>query len=230
MGMFSRRSRQQPEMVVFQRHVALSSTGLGATFKRVLRSDGTENWVWSYDTGLVDDLHTMMATEKAVTALEKELGLPLTWPHLDPDAPKPKRVEPTEAERRERIIERLKNDPDDPVALQQLWSIDAKRVDPADLIEGRIYSISFDLGIYKRNFYGPQWMGVSEFEDDPGSTAQWYIFENAESKSEDGTRISEDDWFVRELPVSQSRAREVYDQLRSRYLAWDAQRGPTRYF
>jgi hypothetical protein len=192
-------------------------------------ANGQSKWTWTYDTGLRDDIHTMIATEKAITLLEKELGLPLTWPHQDPDAPRPKRVEATEEERRANLKERLARDPNDVNATRQLLTLDGVPVAPENLMVGNIYSISFDLGVYRRSFVGVQWDGYPEFADDPGEHGEWFEFEAAESKGGGGSRISRDDWFVRELPVSQSEAKSVFDELRVRYLHWDAQRGDTRY-
>ena len=224
MGLFGKKQKPPQRAVVFQRHVTLAGNGLGANFQRVIDTYGNAQWTWTYDTGLRDDLHTMIATERAITMLEKELGLPLTWPNHDPDAPKPKRVEPTDEERRASLRERLAKDPSDVNAKSQLWKLDGSPADPDSLVVGNIYSISYDLGIYRRSFTGVQWEGYPEFADDPGEYDEWFEFESAESKGGGGSRINRDDWFVRELPVSQAEARPVFDELRARHLRWDAQR------
>jgi hypothetical protein len=229
MGLFGKKPQERQSVVIFQRHVALDGNGLGATFKRVTDSQGKAQWTWSYDSGLRDDFHTMMATERAITLLEKELGLPLTWPMYDPDAPKPKRVEPTPDERRVKLRERLAKDPNDVNAQSQLWTLDGSPISPDDLIVGHIYSISFDLGIFLRSFVGLQWEGYPEFADDPGEHDEWFEFEGAESEGGGGARINRADWFVRQIPADQEEARPVFDELRARHLLWKAQRGEPGY-
>jgi hypothetical protein len=222
MGLFKRRQNKPTRNVIFQRHVAFWESSLGATFRLVLDSSGRPQWTWSYDPGLPDRWPTFVATNLAITELEKELGLPLTFPSRDHTAP----PEMTDDERRSTLSARLANDPDDLDAKTQLWTMDGEVADPEALVIGKIYSTGIDLGIFSHVFVGVQWQGYPEFADNPGEYGEWFAFSGAQHG---GSRINRDRWDVRELPVDQVEARLVFDELHARYLRRDAQRGTPKY-
>jgi hypothetical protein len=68
---------------VFVRHVAFQSDGKGATFELHKLGDRAE-WIWTLDVGLDPDL-ALFSTPYELAKLEKELGMPITYPFADPD-------------------------------------------------------------------------------------------------------------------------------------------------
>lgn len=63
------------------RHVAFYDDGLGALFElRVV--NGQARWRWRYHTGVPETLDTTILTQVTISDLETELGLPLTFPHM----------------------------------------------------------------------------------------------------------------------------------------------------
>ena len=205
----------------------LSPDGKGAFFKLVQKSDGSTTWMWDYDSGLVDNINTWMNVHEAITKLEMELGLPLTWPDLHPDAKKKSASEqPTrEAEQALKDKEIAKN-PDwssryDRAALVRVWAAGGSEVPPSELIVGEYYYVGFDIGIYKRKFDGFQWDGYPEFADDPGEFATWYVFENAEGEGNgEGVRVNPSDWGIKKLAASDEDIRNMFQILRENYTPW----------
>lgn len=223
MGIFSRNR----ESVLFRRHMPLAPDGKGAFFKLVKKSDGSTTWMWDYDSGLVDNINTWMSVHEAITKLEMELGLPLTWPDLHPDAKKKSAAEQPirEAEQALKDKEIAKN-PDwssryDRAALVRVWAAGGSEVPPSELIIGEYYYVGFDIGIYKRKFDGFQWDGYPEFDDDPGEFATWYVFENAEGEvSGEGVRVNPSDWGIKKLAASDEEIRKMFQILRENYTPW----------
>jgi hypothetical protein len=231
----------KPELV---RHVPFYKDGKGATFE-LRREDGKPKWSWRYDSGTPDDFMTMMATDKAITTIEKELGLPLTFPHLDPDKPREKPVPETEEQKAEKLrdLER-RADSGDAHAKSRLWELRGTPIsDPSQLREGFIYYAGFDLGVYQGTFVGRRYEGYPDIDNEP-EVREWFQFEMAESSqaAPNRYRIPAEDFLPETLesgevrytviapPVEQPMARTVFDQLRAEYQEWDRKRGPERHF
>lgn len=65
-------------------HVEFSSDGTGATLFLERPSSGRHRWSWTFDDPYdPSDLWWQMRVEQEVTAIEKRLGLPLTWAQHD---------------------------------------------------------------------------------------------------------------------------------------------------
>lgn len=214
MGLFGRK-----DVVIFERHVAFTPDGRGATFRRILDRKGIERWSWTYDLGVPDNLQRMIATEMAVTLLEKELRLPLTWPMWDPDAPQETYTEPSDDERRASAEEALRSDPANLHAITRLWDLDGVVVQPEELVVGDVYSFGYDIGIYRRSFVGHMLDGYPEFADDPGDYDEWFAFESSQSTDGDGSRFSREDWTVKRISAPQVEAMRVFTGLREQHLA-----------
>ena len=223
MGIFSRNR----ESVLFRRHVPLANNGTGAFFKLVKKSDGSTTWTWDFDSGLIDNIHTYLSVYEAITKLEIELDLPLTWPHLHPDAKQEFALEqPTrEAEQAQRD-KHIAENPDwssryDRAALIRVWAAGGSEVLPTHLIVGAHYWVGFDIGIYKRKFDGHQWDGYPEFADDPGEFDTWFVFENSESEANgEGVRINSSDWSVKTLAAPDEDIKKMFQTLRENYTPW----------
>jgi len=223
MGIFSRNR----ESVLFRRHMPLAPDGKGAFFKLVQKSDGSTTWTWDYDSGLVDNLNTFITIHEAITKLEMELGLPLTWPDMHPDSKKkfaderPKREAEQAAKDRE-----IAKYPDwdlshHRAALVRVWAEGGSEVPPEVLIEGKYYYVGFDIGIYRRKFEGHQWEGYPEFADDPGDFDTWYVFENAEGQvNGEGVRLNFADWGVKSLDATDDEIQRMFKVLRDNYTPW----------
>jgi hypothetical protein len=205
----------------------LAPDGKGAFFKLIRRIDGSTTWTWDYDSGLIDNLSTFMNVHEAITKLEMELGLPLTWPDLHPDAKRKfAEAEPErEAEQAQRDKEIAKN-PDwesryDRAALVRVWAANGTEVSPEELIVGEYYHVGFDIGIYRRKFQGHQWDGYPEFSDDPGDFDTWFVFENAEGEGNgDGVRIQASDWGVKTLAATDEEVKRMFQILRANHKPW----------
>ncbi len=223
MGIFSRNR----ETILFRKHMPLSNDGSGAFFKLVQKSDGSKNWTWDYDSGLVDDLNTWMNVHEAITKLEISLGLPLTWPHLHPDAKEKFAEEQPQREAEQKVIDReIAKNPNwnsryDRAALVRVWAKDGVEVAPNDLKVGKYYYVGFDIGIYKRKFNGHQWDGYPEFIDDPGEIDTWYVFENAEGEQNgEGVRVSASDLGIKTLAANEDEIHKMFELIRANYSPW----------
>jgi len=150
-------------------------------------------------------------------------SLPSTAPRRDPE----------EAERERQASVRQRAAAGVPSALSILWNEEGEPLrDPDTLVEGDVYGITFDLGMYRGRFHGRRWEGFPDIDDDP-EVANWYAFEAAdsgeESASEAGVRFKLEDFIgdrgvVVSLPVPQDQARRVFEAKRAEYRKWDAER------
>ena len=89
MGFFRRSKPEEEYKPYFERHVVLFEggpyAGLGALLQiQYLREDGSPQWRWMYDPGIPQDgilgANVSIDVEVAITKIEKELGLPFSWP------------------------------------------------------------------------------------------------------------------------------------------------------
>jgi hypothetical protein len=228
----------------FSRHVPLYKDGKGATFE--LRYEhGEPKWSWSYDPGTPDNFNTMMMTEMALTRIEKELDLPLTFPHWDPDKPPEKPKPLTPEDKAQRLLElEERADDGDPHAKARLWELDGRAVtEPRQLTAGHIYCMGYDLGVYRRSFVGRRWEGYPDIDNEP-EVKEWFEFELAESGMErlNHSRLAavdlqpktredgEIDYSVVDPPAPQQEVRLVFDELREQHRDWERRRGPDRFF
>jgi hypothetical protein len=78
----------------FVRHVSFAADGKGATFELHKRGDRAE-WTWEVDPGVHPDLAFVRAPF-ALAEIEKELGMPITFPYADPDKRREGETEPRE--------------------------------------------------------------------------------------------------------------------------------------
>jgi hypothetical protein len=217
-------------------HIPFHSDGRGVTVEMWRSSEGLHTWRWRLDPGLPDDLMHNTEAMSRITAIEKSLGLKLTFPHLDPDAlakkKQPLTTEQKEAERRELVDRAGRGDPHSKV---KLWRLDGEPItDPANLIEGSFYFAS-GLSIYVCPYVGRRWSGIDE--EDPGEHGSWFSFEPTACDLEHvgiGTvRLDADDFAAKpsrvegELfypvvkpRVSDAEVREVFDELRRLHHDW----------
>lgn len=224
------------------RHVDLYPDGKGATFE--LRVVGGEpKWRWSYDSGTPDNFNTTVMTEVAITNMEKELGLPLTFPHLDPDREPEEEERETEEEREQRLADlRRRASGGDVHAKFRLWRDTGKPVtDPSELVEGNIYCL-YDLAVYGGTFVGRRWQGFPDLDDEP-EIAEWFTFEAAQTDSKNvgkaGSRYKREDfpsprdqegYFTAVVPqTSQEELRQAFDRMREEHLEWERNRPPERF-
>jgi hypothetical protein len=234
----------QRSETVFLRHVGLQADGKGATFFLNRLRDGELKWSWDYDGGLRDDMMTMVATERALCVLEKELGMPMTFPHSDPDRPTSVAKEPTPEEaaaadrdRRERAAS------GDPLAIRQLWYAAGEPVTtPESLVVGEYYNLSYDIAQYAGRHEGRRFDGYAELADEPDNDhGIWYAFETAERPSEspaNGTRYNRKELAgeagdpppVRSIPATREAIEWVFSELRESHREWERNRLPDRYF
>lgn len=146
---------------------------------------------------------------------------PVAPPSL-PAAPRLAAVSPEEAERKRLAYVRELAAQGIPMSIQTLWHAEGVPVrDPADLVEGEIYSISFDLGIYRGIFHGRRWEGFPDLDDEP-EVADWYSFEGAGTPEPrharirlSGEHLNEPRPMVVSVPVPQTEALQVFDALRA---------------
>ncbi len=234
----------EPSLV---RHVELHSDGKGATFElRIV--DGSPKWSWSYDPGIPDDLNTTMATEAAIAEMERERGLPLTFPYLDPDREREDEEEEepeTEEEREQRLADLLRGAAEgQPSALRALWYETGTPVtNPDELVEGTIYCVPCDLAIYRGSFIGRKFEGTPSLDHEPG-VDEWFTFESAQRTApwdigKDGTRTKREDFPSPQPldgeatavlpPAPQEDVRTAFDELRADHLEWERNRPPQRY-
>jgi len=224
MGIFG----SKKERVVFHRHVAMDKDGRGASFSLLSDSHGNTKWTWRYDSGLADNLHTYMKTQEALTALEIELGMPLTFPFLHPDAKKEsqeqlKQSEEAESRSRKLRDKEIANAPDlskkaHRDALLRVWAEKGGDVSPDELVLGNFYYMGYDMGKYVRTFQGHQWDGFPEFADDPGEFDTWYVFENSDSAEvNDGSRWSATDWDIKKFDGDFATLEEIFKLNRSQH-------------
>lgn len=223
MGIFNRNR----ESVIFRRHMSLSSDGKGALFSLVRKSDGSTNWLWEYDSGLANNLNTFMSVHEAITKLEMELGMPLTWPDLHPNAKKKfAEAQPAREAEQAQIDKEIAKNPDwdssyGRAALIRVWASKGKEVKPSELVVGNYYHVGFDIGIYKRKFDGNQWDGYPEFADDPGEFDTWYVFENADGEvGGEGVRVCSSDWGIKTLAATEVEIDKMFKILRANYKPW----------
>ena len=223
MGIFGRKR----DVVLFRRHMPIAHDGKGAFFKLLQKSDGSTTWTWDYDSGLIDNLYTMIGVQEAVTKLEIELGLPLTWPTLHPDAKKNFAAEQSIRESEQALRdEQIAENPDwdssyDRAALVRVWASRGSVVSPNELVVGKYYHVGFDIGIYKRKFKGHQWDGYPEFADDPGEIDTWYVFENAEEVAgSEGVRVNAEDWYIKTLAATDDEIERMFKVRRANFTPW----------
>lgn len=159
----AREGRPKPE---FSRHVPLYPDGKGATFE-FHRENGEPKWSWTYDPGTPDNFDTTMLAEMKLTTLQKELGLPLSFPHWDPDREAEKPKPPTEEEKARQYVDLVERaDDGDTYAQASLWELDGTPItDPKNLKVGHVYYASFDLCIYRGTFVGRRYEGFPEIDD-----------------------------------------------------------------
>lgn len=239
LGLLFRTKSSPPASATFVRHVAFDGLGgLGATFTLTRPPSGKHGWNWTYDHGVRDDSMTLIATHRALGNLEKELGLPLTWP--DTDGPRKPRTDAEvaagEAARRREREERAAAG--DPNAISQLWNDDGVPVtDVAELVEGTIYALGYDLGVYQGSYTGRKWEGIPDLDDDDDDNifGIWHTFETAESSIDReglrGARISPEDianGSVTAIPAPAGRVADIFVQLRAAHRKWELERGARR--
>jgi hypothetical protein len=123
---------------------------LGATFEAYTDRRHGHVWRWTYDAGIEESYYVVQVWPRtAITMLEKQLGLPLTYrerPEVRPDAAE--RPRPDDAE-----VERLTTAAavGDVVAQVKLWQLGSTPVATAVQLEvGRIYHVGLDLARYER--------------------------------------------------------------------------------
>jgi hypothetical protein len=235
-----------PELV---RHVSLYNDGLGATFYLFRNVDGRHRWQWSYDHGVPDDLNTSLATHLAITDIEKELNLPLTYPQHDPNRPKARKKPPTPEEREAKLRElEDKAAGGDLVAKVRLWGMQGEPVtQPEALRLGYYYHVGFDIARYVGSFEGRRWDGFPDLEDDEENVHNiWYKFDASECAPEDvgkgGVRFTKSDFMPRgvegdeakysvsEIPAPVEEIQETFEKCRQRYQEWLRSRPEDRYF
>lgn len=226
------RVRHQPvqQKLALIRHVSLTRDGKGATFEMHL-VDGKPDWRWTYDSGTPDDSFTMIATEKAITDIERELGLPLTFETRGA----PNRRPANSGQRNEGELQRAASE-GNAVAQIQLWFSTGRPIhDPTDLVGGTIYCLSFDLARYEHSFTGRRWEGFPDLDDEP-ELALWHAFEPAESGRSSigkaGARYRDSDLRSSSkqmvvLPTApQAEVQRVFDRLRAEHLDLERRNPP----
>lgn len=143
------------------------------------------------------------------------------------------RRDPEEVERERQAYVRQRAAAGVPSALSILWNEEGEPLrDPDTLVEGDVYGISYDLGVYRGWFHGRRLEGFPNIDDYP-EVANWYAFEPADSGEESagraGVRFKLEDFtgdraVVVSLPVPQDQARRVFEAKRAAYRKWDAER------
>jgi hypothetical protein len=184
----------------------------------------------------------MGLVQAAITAIETELGVPLTWPPREDI-----RTEAGKQADRQANIDRLRKEGEQGDIRSEIgyWGWVGEPVtDPRELVEGLIYHLGFDLAIYRGLLHGPKWDGLPATDDiarpEELEDRDWYMFEGAdilvgeqprpsirfaperftpEPLKEGGTYVH-----VRTIPASQSEAMAAFEWERADHLRWDRER------
>lgn len=214
----------------FARHISLTRDGKGATFEMRM-IDGRPDWRWTYDSETPDNSFTMIATEQAITEMEVELGLPLTFSKRGTS-----RSKVGDGGKRSLVeLERAAAEGDD-VAQVQHWFATGVPVHTADeLAVGTFYCLAFDLARYERSFTGRRWEGFPDLDDEP-EVALWHAFEPAEASRDSlgkaGVRYRDSDVRSRAktsvvVPrATQAEVERVFDRRRAAHLEWERKHPP----
>lgn len=227
------------------RHVPMDAQGRGATFELRIK-DGKPHWRWTYDRGLRDDSNTLVSTHVAITRMEKELDLPLTFPAMDPDKPEGK-PKPRTQEEDDQNRKRLEKEAAEGSirALRALWELDGTPItDPALLEDGEVYLLGFDLGVYLGSFVGRRFEDIPRADRYP-DVKEWFTFQLAEDleiREKGSARLSAKEFEGRPMdhgevyysvvrpPVSHEVALRVFEQKRAAQRKIEESRGPDRFF
>ena len=220
------------------RHVALRKDGAGATFE--LRGSGADKeWTWSLDPELLgeENLWNLGPVQAAITEMETELRLPMSWP----PRPEDKRTTEERQAEREANIERLRLEAEEGKtrSLIGYWSwVGAPVTNPSALVQGRVYHLGFALAIYRGSFHGPKWHGLPGMDEftEPEETIpkRWFTFEGSDlpvgERPRSGIRLDEHDFdprtlkngevahSVRAIPVSHDEALAAFEWEKAEYL------------
>ncbi|MDQ0373909.1 hypothetical protein [Cellulomonas humilata] len=156
-----------------------------------------------------------------------------------PLPPEPRPALPEDPERKKReheewVRHRAATN-NDAHAWPQVWFMDGEPVrDPSTLVEGEVYALGYDMGIYRGVFHGRRFEGWRGIDDEP-EVRDWYAFETSGSEEpaasilQTGLRLPAES-FIEEEPrvvqisVSQDEAMQAFNALRAETIRMAAGR------